>query len=148
MYNRSMNLLTSKRSNTVLNDTRLFRPHPINNDGNNVQDATKQSLLQLIHQHQDKLGWILLIAPTCIPNKLWAEQYQLSLQHVLIIHEKQIKSLTQTVQRALESTSCKVVINFAPHLDKQQLENFSLLAIKNNTCFYQYEHIEANQLTH
>lgn len=100
---------------------------------------SKQSLLQLIKQHQHQDGWILLVAPSSLPDKEWAESYQLSLHNVLVIHPRQIFDLTATLTQALTAKSCKVVINFGQPLEPQQLERCRKLAIENDTWFYQSE---------
>lgn len=106
------------------------------------------SLIQLFRQHQHQQGWILLVAPTQLPDKSWAEQYQLSLHNVLVIHPKQISDLSATLQQALTSSHCKVVINFANQLDEQQLESCRQLALLNNIWFYQREQLSYGQHTH
>lgn len=108
----------------------------------------KLNLLQLIRQHQNQPGWILLIAPSQLPAKEWAEHYQLSLHNVLVIHQKQITDLSGTVKQALASPSCKVVINFGKQLDQQELELCRKLAIGNNIWFYQCEQLQQEQVTH
>jgi cell division inhibitor SulA len=108
----------------------------------------KYTLMQLIRQHQFQSGWILLIAPSQVPAKEWAEHYQLSLHNVLVIHQKQITDLPGTVKQALASPSCKVVINFGDQLEQDELEQCRNLAIRNNIWFYQYEQMRQELITH
>ena len=108
----------------------------------------KQQLVDLIKQHQHQDGWILLIAPTQLPDKEWASHYQLSLQNVLVVHQKQIRDLPETLRQAITSPSCKVVINFANQLEQSDLEKFRKLAVTNNIWFYQYEQLTQNGFTH
>ena len=113
-----------------------------------VPVSSENSLLQLIRQHQHQQGWILLVAPPQLPDKGWAEHFQLSLQNVLVIHQKQICNLSATLKQALTSSSCKVVINFAKQLSKQQLDDYHKLALANNIWFYDSEQMQHNLLPH
>ena len=130
------------------NDNSLLKIHSVT-DGNALAvDYSRHSLHQLIQQHQHQQGWILLIAPTYIPDKEWAEHYQLSLHNVLVIHQKQISNLELTIKQALSSASCKVVINFANQLDQKQLDSCRKMAVGNNTWFYQCEQMHQPRLAH
>ncbi|MCD1598501.1 MULTISPECIES: SulA-like leucine-rich domain-containing protein [Rheinheimera] len=147
MYNnvlrRSLFQSTADRDSCVL--------QTLVNAGINADSSSllpRQSLLQLIKQHQSQDGWILLVAPSSLPDKEWAENYQLSLHNVLVVHQKQISDLAATLTQALTSASCKVVINFGKPLKQQQLEQCRKLAAKNNICFYQSEPIAQTVFTH
>tara|TARA_Y100001963_G_scaffold158386_1_gene257798 strand:- start:2151 stop:2594 length:444 start_codon:yes stop_codon:yes gene_type:complete len=147
MYNnvlrRSLFQSTADRDSCVL--------QTLVNAGINADSSSllpRQSLLQLIKQHQSQDGWILLVAPSSLPDKEWAENYQLSLHNVLVVHQKQISDLAATLTQALTSASCKVVINFGKPLKQQQLEQCRKLATKNNICFYQSEPIAQTVFTH
>ena len=117
-------------------------------NADNSSHLPRQSLLQLIKQHQSQDGWILLVAPSSLPDKEWAENYQLSLHNVLVVHQKQISNLAATLTQALTSASCKVVINFGEPLGQQQLEQCRKLAAKNNIWFYQSEHVAQRIFKH
>ncbi len=106
------------------------------------------SLAQLLKQHQHQEGWILLLAPAQLPDKTWAERYHLQMNHVLVVQQKQILDLFTTLQQALNSASCKVVINFAHQLSMQQLAVCQRLAVKNNIWFYQYDQLGQQRTAH
>lgn len=108
----------------------------------------RHNLAQLLQQHQHQDGWILLLAPSQLPDKSWAEQYQLPLQKVLVIHPKQISDLFSTLQQALSSASCSVIINFANQLTPQQDAICRKLAIERDVWFYQCAHAPLHQTAH
>lgn len=98
------------------------------------------SLLQLLSQYNSVRGWIVLIAPEQLPDKAIAKHYQLELNNVLVIHAKQISDLNETLLRALTSTTCKVVINFA-NTCPSKLDSYRLRAQANNIHFYHAEQL-------
>lgn len=148
MHNRSVNQPVVTHVATDHFDSRLLKIHSVTDTGAAAADASHHTLLQLIQQHQHQQGWILLIAPSHIPHKSWAEQHQLSFHNVLVVHQKQISNLNATIQQALASASCKVVINFARMLDPHQLDGCRKLAVANNTWFYQCEQLRQEHITH
>uniref|UniRef100_UPI0040474CFA hypothetical protein n=1 Tax=Rheinheimera sp. TaxID=1869214 RepID=UPI0040474CFA len=148
MFHRLPGVQSKRLAKTTYNDNSLLKIHSVTDGNALAADHSRHSLLQLIQQHQHQQGWILLIAPTYIPDKEWAEHYQLSLHNVLVVHQKQISNLELTIKQALSSASCKVVINFANQLDQQQLDSCRKLAIGNNTWFYQCEQTHQPQLAH
>src|SRR5690606_22338093 len=113
MYNRPVNQPFYSHGSTAYADSRLLKIHSVTDIEAAAANNSHHTLLQLIQQHQHQQGWILLIAPSHIPHKAWAEQHQLSFHNVLVVHQKQIRDLNATIQQALASSSCKVVINFA-----------------------------------
>lgn len=134
---------------TTYNDSCVLQTLVNAGIGADISDiAPRQSLLQLIKQHQSQDGWILLVAPSSLPDKEWAESYQLSLQNVLVVHQKQISDLAATLTQALTSASCKVVINFGQPLGSQQLEQCRKLAVENNIWFYQSELVAKEVFKH
>lgn len=148
MYSRAVNSSLITQTGLAYNANNFLKVHSVTDEHISATDNSRQSLLQLIRQHQHQQGWILLVAPSHIPDKVWAEQYQLSLHNVLVVHQKQIHDLAATLQQALNSPSCKVVINCASQLDIQQLSSCRNLALKNNTWFYQVEPRWATQVKH
>lgn len=148
MFHRLPGAQSKRLAKTTYNDNSLLKIHSVTDGNALAADHSRHSLLQLIQQHQHQQGWILLIAPTYIPDKEWAEHYQLSLHNVLVVHQKQISNLELTIKQALSSASCKVVINYANRLDQQQLDSCRKLAIGNNTWFYQCEQMHQPQLAH
>ena len=148
MFHRLPGAQSKRLAKTTYNDNSLLKIHSVTDGNALAADHSRHSLLQLIQQHQHQQGWILLIAPTYIPDKEWAEHYQLSLHNVLVVHQKQISNLELTIKQALSSASCKVVINYANQLDQQQLDSCRKLAIGNNTWFYQCEQMQQLQVTH
>ena len=148
MYHRLPGNPYKRLTKTTYNDSSLLKIHSVTDSNGLAAEHSRHSLLQLIQQHQHQQGWILLIAPTYIPDKEWAEHYQLSLHNVLVVHQKQISNLELTIKQALSSASFKVVINFANQLDQQQLDSCRKLAIGNNTWFYQCEQMHQPQLAH
>ena len=148
MFHRLPDAQSKRLAKTTYNDNSLLKIHSVTDGNALAADHSRHSLLQLIQQHQHQQGWILLIAPTYIPDKEWAEHYQLSLHNVLVVHQKQISNLELTIKQALSSASCKVVINFANQLDQQQLDSCRKLAVGNNTWFYQCEQMHQPQLAH
>jgi cell division inhibitor SulA len=148
MYNSTAINQFYSGSETVYDDTSLLLALGATGTGAHANQFSRHSLLQLIRQHQHQPGWILLVAPSHIPDKEWAEQYQLSLHNVLVIHQKQISDLNATLTQALTSSSCKVVINFARQLEQQQLDACRQLALCNGTWFYQCEHMRQEPITH
>lgn len=148
MYNRSVNQSVFNDIATEHADSRLLKIHSVTDSEAAAASASHHTLLQLIQQHQHQQGWILLIAPSHIPHKSWAEQHQLSFNNVLVVHQKQINDLNATIQQALASASCKVVINFARKLDPHQLDGCRKLAVAHNTWFYQCEQLQQEQITH
>lgn len=146
MYN---NVIHRQSSQTAADSESCVLQTLIRADVSSVsQPQARQSLLQLIRQHQNQTGWILLVAPASLPDKEWAEYNQLSLHNVLVVHQKQISDLTATLVQALTSTSCKVVINFGQPLEQQQLIKCQQLAVKNSIWFYQSEHLAQPLLKH
>lgn len=148
MYNRLPGNSYHRFTKTAYNDSSLLKIHSVTDSNAVAAEDSRHSLLQLIQQHQHQQGWILLIAPTYIPDKEWAEHYQLSLHNVLVVHQKQISDLAATIKQALNSASCKVVINFASQLDALQLDACRKLAVGNNTWFYQCEQMHQLQVAH
>ena len=148
MFHRLPGAQSKRLAKTTYNDNSLLKIHSVTDGNALAADHSRHSLLQLIQQHQHQQGWILLIAPTYIPDKEWAEHYQLSLHNVLVVHQKQINDLNATIRQALRSASCKVVINFASQLDQQQLDSCRKLAVGNNTWFYQCEQMQQLQVAH
>ncbi|MBZ9613553.1 SulA-like leucine-rich domain-containing protein [Rheinheimera maricola] len=148
MYHRLPSAQYKRLTKTTYSDSSLLKIHSVADSNTVASDDSHHSLLQLIQQHQHQQGWILLIAPTYIPDKEWAEHYQLSLHNVLVVHQKQISDLGATIKQALNSASCKVVINFASQLDALQLDACRKLAVGNNTWFYQCEQIQQPQVAH
>jgi cell division inhibitor SulA len=133
---------------TTFNDASLAQGRSAKDIAVQSQRHCRHNLLQLIRQHQNQPGWILLVAPAHLPDKEWAERYQLSLHNVLVIHPKQISDLYVTIRQALESSSCKVVINFGNQLQQQQIITCRKLALHNHTWFYQCEHVLIEKSTH
>ena len=119
-------------------------------DGSQEQanKSKRHNLAQLLQQHQHQDGWILLLAPSQLPDKSLAEQYQLPLHKVLVIHPKQISDLFATLQQALLSPSCRVIINFANQLTAQQDAICRKLAIARDVWFYQCAQAQLQQTTH
>ncbi|MEH8018334.1 hypothetical protein MN202_13920 [Rheinheimera muenzenbergensis] len=148
MYNRLSDNAHHYSTKATYSDGRLLRIINVADSNTVSVNSTGHSLLQLFKQHQHQQGWILLIAPSYVPNKAWAEQHQLSLNNVLVVHQKQISDLPGTIMQALSSASCKVVINFASQLDAQHLDTCRKLALSNNTWFYQYEQLHQSQIAH
>jgi len=148
MYNHTANNQFYPVNETVFNDTNLIQTHSTSSNGNHANGNCRHNLLQLIRQHQNQTGWILLVAPAHLPDKEWAEHYQLSLHNVLVIHQKQISDLYATIQQALGSNSCKVVINFGTQLEQEQIDRCRRLALQNHTWFYQYDHLVSQQSQH
>ncbi|QBL09246.1 hypothetical protein E0Z06_06815 [Rheinheimera sp. D18] len=148
MYHRSVSNRFYATTDSIYSNSSLTRIHSVTDTDIAETENSKHSLVQLMHQHQNQAGWILLVAPAHIPDKDWAEQYQLSMHNVLMVHHKQIQDLASTIEQALKSPSCKVVINFAPQLNKQQLNECRKLALANDTWFYQCEAMQQEQLTH
>lgn len=146
MFNRITNNSARNHTEVVDDNVTLLQTKSITSDTKAA--SSELSLLQLIRQHQHQPGWILLVAPSHIPDKEWAEHYQLSLNNVLVIHQKQIDDLDGTLTQALTSSSCKVVINFATPSTEQQLDNYRKLARVNNIWFYQSESQCQNRRTH
>lgn len=147
MY-RGLNTRQFDPALSQLNDGNLLKTISSAAVGAESTPHSKYNLLQLIRQHQNQPGWILLVAPFQLPAKEWAEHYQLSLHNVLVVHQKQITNLPDTLKQALASPSCKVVINFGDQLDQHELELCRKLAICHNTWFYQYEQIQQEYKTH
>lgn len=111
--------------------------------------STAQKLLiQLIQQHQQQTGWILLIAPKQLPDKMLAEYYQLPTQKILIVHEQKISDLGSTIGKALSATSCSVVIDCSGQLNATQLAEFHQTACRNNKCFYPLQQLQQSTKTH
>ena len=148
MFHRLPGAQSKRLAKTTYNDNSLLKIHSVTDGNALAADHSRHSLLQLIQQHQHQQGWILLIAPTYIPDKEWAEHYQLSLHNVLVVHQKQISDTAATIKQALNSASCKVVINFANQLDAVQLDTCRKLAVGNNTWFYQCEQLQQERITH
>lgn len=148
MYHRPGNQQFYGNAVTAYPDRRLLKIHSVTDSDATAANTSHHTLLQLIKQHQHQRGWILLIAPSHIPHKTWAEQHQLSFHNVLVVHQKQIRDISATIQQALVASSCKVVINFAGLQDPQQLDSCRKLAVTHNTWFYQCEQFEQERVTH
>lgn len=106
----------SALSELVLKRTSQIKP--LNNDRQNLitlqRDSAELQLVKLLQQHRHTQGWIVLIAPVIKPNKAFWAACQLPLDKILVIHQRQIKDVATTISRAIDNTSCKVVINCAP----------------------------------
>ncbi|GAB60175.1 SulA-like leucine-rich domain-containing protein [Rheinheimera nanhaiensis] len=111
-------------------------------------DDTQDNLLQLLKRSENTPGWILLIAPNNLPSKSWLTRYQLPLNKILVIHEKQISDLNATLVRALSSGTCQLVVNFAKALCPGALPCCQQLAKVNNVLFYQAEQLSGMTLPH
>jgi cell division inhibitor SulA len=148
MHNRTADIRLLTRTKSAYNNSSFLKIHSAVDANVVATNDSRHSLAQLLRQHQNQSGWILLVAPCHIPDKEWAEQFQLSLHNVLVVRQKQISDLNATIQQALTSSSCKVVINFACQLEQQQLSACRKLALSNNTWFYQCEQVIEEHLTH
>lgn len=111
-------------------------------------DSAQLALLRILRQHQHQKGWIVLVAPTQLPDKFLAECYQLSLNNILVVHQKQISDLTGTLAAAFRAKGCTVVINFSRQLDPHQLINCQQLAVAQKTWFYQLQGPDTKWVTH
>ncbi|MEO3866733.1 SulA-like leucine-rich domain-containing protein [Rheinheimera fenheensis] len=116
--------------------------------GSTGADHTQDNLLALLKRYENSQGWILLIAPNNLPNKSWLARYQLPLNKILVIHEKQISDLNVTVARALSSGTCQLVVNFAKTLCPVTLQRFQQQAKANNVHLYQAEQLSTMTLAH
>ena len=116
--------------------------------GCTIADHTQDNLLQLLKRSENTPGWILLIAPNNLPSKSWLTRYQLPLNKILVIHEKQISDLNATLVRALSSGTCQLVVNFAKTLCPGALPRCQQLAKKNDVLFYQADQLSDMTLPH
>ncbi|MCC5452121.1 hypothetical protein LMJ53_10360 [Rheinheimera sp. UJ51] len=99
------------------------------------RNNTELQLLKLLQQHRDVDGWIVLIAPKVKPNKNFWASCQIPLEKILMIHPHQVKDLAKTVQRAINSASCKVVLHGGVLTDEEATQ-LAQLAEKQQTALY------------
>ncbi|WP_445424707.1 MULTISPECIES: SulA-like leucine-rich domain-containing protein [unclassified Alishewanella] len=133
-------LITSK---TAHHDTQLRNSKSLNNiavpstqaSAYQQHDNIELQLLKLLQQHRDVDGWIVLIAPKVKPNKNFWASCQIPLEKILMIHPHQVKDLAKTVQRAINSASCKVVLH-GGELTDEEATQLAQLAEKQQTALY------------
>ncbi|WNO60827.1 SulA-like leucine-rich domain-containing protein [Rheinheimera sp. MMS21-TC3] len=101
----------------------------------------QRMLMQLIKQHQNQPGWIVLLAPDKEVIQLLAKMSQLPLHKVLVIHKQQLTKLNTVIHTTLSSGNCKVVINCGKALTDIDQQYCQKLAAQHHTWFYQYENL-------
>ncbi|MDX3773697.1 hypothetical protein QE250_06160 [Chromatiaceae bacterium AAb-1] len=101
------------------------------------QDSMQLAILRFIQRHQHQHGWTLFIAPPQLPDRFLADCYQLALEKVLIVHQKQLNDPLSVIKTAICSSTCSAVISFDLSLDPAQLDECQQLAQQQQTWFYQ-----------
>ena len=110
--------------------------------------TTLETLKRLLSAHKRLTGWTVLIAPVSLPTKQWFVQHGLATERLLVIHATQIHDLDLTLQRAITSISCSVIINCVPCKDVKQIRRLKSFAAKHQSYYYQYEHLPTDVLPH
>lgn len=99
-----------------------------------AQDELTRSfeLIKVLRQHQNDKRWTLLIAPSHIPDKALLDCCSVDMSHVLIVREKQIASMSKTIEKALSCNTCCAIVAWCSQWHKQlnhvQLQQLSQLA--------------------
>lgn len=115
---------------------------------NDLKLSTLETLKRLLLAHKHLTGWTVLIAPLTLPTKQWCIEHGLATERLLVIHAKQIRDLELTLQRAITSVSCRVVINCVPCKDIKQTRRLTSFAAKHNSFYYQYDRSVVDTLPH
>lgn len=92
-------------------------------------------LIKLLQQYRHTKGWIVLVAPSVKPNKVFWAGRHLPLNRILVVYQQQIKDLTIALKQAIYNKSCNVVINCAP-LNDAELTYLTDIASKQQKHFY------------
>lgn len=103
-------------------------------------DKTLATLIHLIKKHQHQSGWVLLIAPTQLPDKFLAEYYQLRLEKVLVIHQRQSFDAASVIKTALCSGNYAAVINFTT-TTSVQFKTSEPMSQRHRGCLYHIEQL-------
>lgn len=94
-------------------------------------------LLLIIQQHQQQSGWVLLLAPTQLPDKSTFSGFDLDMSKVLMIQQKQISNIDTVLCDALSSSTCSAVVVWQDQFSESSLQHYQQLAEQYQTCFYQ-----------
>ena len=116
------------------------------------QDELTRSfeLIKVLRQHQTNRRWTLLIAPTHIPDKTLLDCCSVDMSHVLLVREKQITSMPNAIEKALNANTCCAIVAWCnrwhEQLSQSQLQHLSQLADTKNCHVYAFNK-QAHQST-
>lgn len=116
------------------------------------QDELTRSfeLIKVLRQHQADKRWTLLIAPSHIPDKALLDCCSVDMRHVLIVREKQITSMSKTIEKALNCRTCSAIVAWCSEWHKQlsnvQLQQLSKLADAAQCHVYAFNKQFANKV--
>ncbi len=98
-------------------------------------------LIKILRQHQHSNRWTLLIAPQNIPDKALLDCCSVDMNHVLVVHEKQITSIMATIENALLGSTCSAIVAWGNQwsINSGQLEHINQLAKKSHCLFYAFD---------
>lgn len=104
-----------------------------------AQDELSRSfeLIKVLRQHQQNKRWTLLIAPEHIPDKALLECCSVDMSHVLIVREKQISSIMEAIETALNCNTCCAIVAWCEkwHNQISIAKQKQLIALANqNQC--------------
>ena len=108
------------------------------------QDELTRSfeLIKVLRQHQTDKRWTLLIAPSHIPDKALLDCCSVDMSHVLLVREKQIASMSDTIEKALNASTCCAIVAWCnqwhEQLPQPQLQHLSQLADTKNCHVYAF----------
>lgn len=117
-----------------------------------AQDELSRSfeLIKVLRQHQANKRWTLLIAPSHIPDKALLDCCSVDMKHVLIVREKQITSMSKTIETALSCNTCCAIVAWCSQwheqLSAQQLQQLSQLADDTQCHVYAFEKQQTKQI--
>ncbi|MGI5309475.1 SulA-like leucine-rich domain-containing protein [Rheinheimera sp. WS51] len=120
----------------------------LNSQTNQFINLQQKMLVQLIKQHQNQSGWIVLLAPTAFMIKLLASNNQLPLHKILVIHKSQLTKLNAVINAALTSGKCKVVINCSQPLTDSVNHGYQKLAAQHQAWFYPLDNLRPSLKSH
>lgn len=95
-------------------------------------------LLFIIQQHQQQSGWVLLLAPSQLPDKSTFSGFDVDMSKVLVIQQKQISNIHSVLSDALSSSTCSAVVVWQDQFSESSLQHYQQLAEQHQTCFYQF----------
>ena len=105
-------------------------------------------LIKVLRQHQSNNRWTLLVAPQHIPDKALLNCCSVDMSHVLIVREKQIPSMVETLESALKHHTCGAIVAWCDkwhkHLSASKLAHLTTLAAQAQCHVYAFN----KQLTH
>ncbi|MDK2598052.1 MULTISPECIES: SulA-like leucine-rich domain-containing protein [Pseudoalteromonas] len=120
----------------------------------NILDAydettTSNELLKILSRCNSKAGWTLLIAPDQVFSKSMLDGYNIDVNKLLVLKQKDLINLEHTLDSALSNGNFAAVITWPGILTKKQIEYRSLNHSKTALyCFKDFAQLPLSKLTH